>query len=332
MRRYPTTMLVTVAVAILLVVPTGRSLGKTPNCEDARTCVGDYYGFIEKAAEHARPVPKAEILRRIEALRGRRIPPGIWLLEEIRTRPWALRWIIKYALNIEFLISGEEAPPPTVTIVESMPGKAWHEERILFDDYWVGAFSAQLLLPAAEGFFPGLLFLHGHGQEIATFRSSSHAEDFVRKGWAVLLISFRAMDLTFPAEGDISWELLEKGFTLIGLRVYEATIALDYLRGHPQVDGDRIGVMGHSGGGSVGNLLARLDDQLTVYVTDHHKPYLDLGGEDGTVVHCETVPALYPYDMLINDFSTLTIPYFLAEYGCDDGCREDLDAFLEEHL
>jgi len=68
------------------------------------------------------------------------------------------------------------------------------------------------------------------------------------------------------AERDLSLRFLREGFTLMGLRVYETMLALKYLRGLKDADPSRIGVMGHSGGCVVVNLLVRLADGIAAQV------------------------------------------------------------------
>jgi dienelactone hydrolase len=65
---------------------------------------------------------------------------------------------------------------------------------------------------------------------------------------------------------NLSVSLFMTGKTTAGLRVYEAFRAADYLLTRGEVDADRIGNMGHSGGGTVASLSAALDPRIKASV------------------------------------------------------------------
>src|SRR5262249_27214863 len=56
------------------------------------------------------------------------------------------------------------------------------------------------------------------------------------------------------------------GQTLLGLQVYDNRRAVDYLRTRPEVDGDRLGVTGASGGGNQSMYAGALDERLRAVV------------------------------------------------------------------
>ncbi|MHA6484848.1 dienelactone hydrolase family protein [Paenibacillus sp. strain BS8-2] len=60
--------------------------------------------------------------------------------------------------------------------------------------------------------------------------------------------------------------LLMAGRTVAGLRVHETMRVVDYLQQRPDVDSDRIGIMGISGGGLVAGFTAALDERITCAV------------------------------------------------------------------
>ncbi|WP_308721905.1 alpha/beta hydrolase family protein [Paenibacillus polysaccharolyticus] len=78
----------------------------------------------------------------------------------------------------------------------------------------------------------------------------------------------------------IAAHLLMVGKTLAGHRVYETTRVLDYLSTRPEVDSERIGSMGISGGGLVTAFTAALDERCKVvvvsgYASTFHGSILD---------------------------------------------------------
>jgi hypothetical protein len=65
------------------------------------------------------------------------------------------------------------------------------------------------------------------------------------------------------------------GFNLMGMRDYEALIGLKYLTCNPAVK--RIGLIGHSGGSSTGNLVVRVTPYpVGAYVSDYQIDYAKL--------------------------------------------------------
>lgn len=146
------------------------------------------------------------------------------------------------------------------------------------------------------------------------------------------MLTMRAMGSGLEAlvEHAVSRELLLDGFTRMGLRVYETFLGLKYLRYLPAVASERIGLIGHSGGSSTGNLTVRLDPGVSAYVSDHTVDYAEWV-PFFRVYHCETVPELYPYSLLINDFETGSVPVKTVPYGYTGRMGEIFD-FFDRHL
>jgi dipeptidyl aminopeptidase/acylaminoacyl peptidase len=122
---------------------------------------------------------------------------------------------------------------------------------------------------------------------------------------------------------------LLRGFNLVGLRVYETLLGLKYLRSRPEVDPDRVGLIGHSGGSSASNLTVRLESAVRAYVSDCAVDWFK--SSDFELYHCETAPALFPYHEVINDFATAPVPVKAVPYGYPNGMAEIFD-FFDQHL
>jgi pimeloyl-ACP methyl ester carboxylesterase len=102
-----------------------------------------------------------------------------------------------------------------------------------------------LLLPAGPGPHPAVAFLHGSGAE-GRWASTYLAGRLVRGGTAALIWDKRGV-----GESSGAWE--EAGFEdLTG----DAAAAVAFLRSRPEIDGDRVGVHGHSQGGTISPLAA----------------------------------------------------------------------------
>lgn len=97
--------------------------------------------------------------------------------------------------------------------------------------------------PAQQGKFPAILICHGlGGHKVGKYRLYVQVANYLAgQGIATLRIDFRGSG---DSEGDFS------EMTLDG-EVSDAIKAIDFLKNHPHVDVDRMGIMGRSLGGLV---------------------------------------------------------------------------------
>lgn len=139
---------------------------------------------------------------------------------------------------------------------------------------------------------PTIIALHGHGwgsREMVGLLpngkpnvnddhiSSGHGtivHQLSERGFVVVvpeIVGFGDRILTQDEGGDdpkanscfpLAAALLLAGKTLAGLRVAEASRAVDYVLQREDTDPDRIGVIGFSGGGMIASLVAALDDRI----------------------------------------------------------------------
>lgn len=137
---------------------------------------------------------------------------------------------------------------------------------------------------------PAVIALHGHGTggskspvglnpDVTDNADNpdyhnNFALSLVREGYITLvpeLLGFGERKLEADASEDhschrISTLLLAMGRTMAGARVYETLRCIDYLQSLPEVDGNRIGCMGISGGGLVAAYASAIDQRLRVSV------------------------------------------------------------------
>ncbi|GAB4314409.1 MAG: hypothetical protein Kow0069_15840 [Promethearchaeota archaeon] len=128
---------------------------------------------------------------------------------------------------------------------------------------------------------PAVLCLHGHNQgKVCTLgfhHSSSNSYwgyELAKRGFVTLSPDQLGWGERFAvakrryadSEKAYSRTALLLGTTSIGLRVWDAQRGLDFLQSLDVVDGERLGVIGHSGGGMICNFLAPLDDRVKAAV------------------------------------------------------------------
>ena len=84
------------------------------------------------------------------------------------------------------------------------------------------------------------------------------------------------------------WWWLNRGYTPAGVEAWNCMRALDYLETRPEVDGDKLGVTGRSGGGAYSWWIAAIDERIkgavpVAGITDLQNHVVD-GGVEG---HCD---------------------------------------------
>ena len=157
--------------------------------------------------------------------------------------------------------------------------------------------TANAYVPQAAGKRPAILAVHGHWRgakqdPVVQARCIGAA----KLGFFVLAVdAFGAGERGVgKALGEYHGEmtaatLLPVGLPLSGLQVYENLRAVDYLRSRPEVDGERIGITGASGGGNQTMYAGAWDDRLKAAVpvcsVGNYQAYLGAG-----CCMCELVP------------------------------------------
>jgi hypothetical protein len=310
------------------------------SCAYPPLCAGDYNSFPDRARKYRQPITDAQLTNQLNAMRAEQVK----ILTE--TPATGLRSALLDALNMRFLVDGLPLIPTKVTLIRDQvypyPNSTqglYRERQLLFSDPYIGTFKGILLTPAASAGgtlapYPVVLALHGHAETAEKYRDLYFAREYPKTGIGILVITSRVMD-PWLGEHSVSKKLLLNGFTLMGLHAYEGLIALKYLACHPEVKPGKLGLIGHSGGSSAGNLLVRIaPERVAAYVSDFTIDYSMLDIPEP--YHCETIPRVYPYHRLINDFRTSTVPVLPVgyEYKRPDGtsATSDIITFFESRL
>ncbi len=284
-----------------------EKLGASWDCAAPESCTQGYLAFLTAAADHARPLSEGALDQQLAQLDA-----GTVAIEAGPVDAGVLGAEIVDALGVGFLREGLDARPLLVTTTAKSQTDTYVEHDLLLEDPYVGTLKAILLEPKTGGPFPAVVALHGHGDSAEVFRDSFGGAQYPAHGYAILMLTSRAMNIDAD-EHAVSRALLLQGFTLMGLRTYEALLALKYLRSRSEIAPGRVGLIGHSGGSSTGNLLIRFEPGFSAFVTDHQVDWFSSGV--GEPYHCETVPALYPLGGLVNDYSTSATPVREEFYG-----------------
>lgn len=169
----------------------------------------------------------------------------------------------------------EKPLPLDPKIVGTLQRTGYRIEKVIFQsrpDVWVTA-TAYVPEPT-KGKAPAVLVVHGHW---AGARRDPVVQarclGLVKLGFFVLAVdAFGAGErFTKPALGTYHGALYGSalwpaGYTLLGMQVYDNRRAVDYLQSRPEVDGDRLGITGASGGGNQTMYAGALDERFKAVV------------------------------------------------------------------
>ncbi len=146
---------------------------------------------------------------------------------------------------------------------------------------------------------PTILYLSGHGPVISNGVSygnkvayQHHGAWFARNGYICLVLDTlqlgEILGLHHGTYREGMWWWNSRGYTPAGVEAWNCIRALDYLSTRPEVDTNRFGATGRSGGGAYSWWIAALDDRIKAAapvagITDLHNHVVD-----GTVEgHCD---------------------------------------------
>ncbi|TWT94471.1 alpha/beta hydrolase family protein [Stieleria varia] len=138
--------------------------------------------------------------------------------------------------------------------------------------------TANLYRPKEQtGKLPAILYVCGHGREAVDGVSlgnkthyQHHGGWFARNGYVCLIIdTIQLGEIEGIHHGtyrEKMWWWNNRGYTPAGVEAWNCVRSLDYLQSREEVDGDRIGVTGRSGGGAYSWWISAIDERIKVSV------------------------------------------------------------------
>jgi len=131
--------------------------------------------------------------------------------------------------------------------------------------------TANLYLPKkSTGPRPCILYQNGHWPSLDGAKTGYQDRYlwYPENGFALLVIDpmgFGEIPGIHPGTNRLNrWDWLSRGFTPAGVEVWNGMRVLDWLQSRPEIDPDRIGATGISGGGVMTQYLAALDERIKV--------------------------------------------------------------------
>lgn len=232
-------------------------------------------------------------------------------LRNIRTlKDWEDR-VAEYRRQFREMLGLDPWPEKSdlkVTITGTLERDDFRVEKLHFQSLPGLYVTANLYLPKnPPGPVPAVLYLCGHSQvkiDNVSYGNKTHyhfhAVWFARHGYACLVLdTLQLGEIEGIHHGTYRygmWWWNNRGYTPAGVEAWNAVRALDYLQSRPEIDPERLGVTGRSGGGASSWWIAALDPRIKVAVpvagiTDLQNHVID-GCVEG---HCDCMYCVNTY-------------------------------------
>lgn len=220
------------------------------------------------------------ITSQMNEARGRRLAQ----LRVLRSESDVRARIEKTRSSVWKLVGGPfEKTPLNPRVTGTLDRSAYRIEKVIFESQPEIYVTANLYIPSGrKGPFPAVLAPLGHTTNGKAYRNYAYVyQTLARKGYVVLafdpfgqgeryqyLDSRTGKPLYGPTaeHSQAGRPMLLFGSTFAQYRAWDGVRALDYLLSRPEVDPDRIGLTGQSGGGTMTMYLCALEPRIKVAV------------------------------------------------------------------
>lgn len=175
-----------------------------------------------------------------------------------------------------------------------------------------------------EGRLPAVLYLCGHTKGKVAAGYQAHPRWFAQHGYVALVLDpiqlGESQGFHHGTYRDERWDWPSRGYTPAGAEVWNAMRALDYFETRDDVDPERMGVTGLSGGGVISWCLGAADERVKVVV-----PVCQSGSIEQVVLnratdgHCDCAFWINYYRWCWPEIGSLIAPRaFLIASGSQD--------------
>lgn len=267
-----------------LLFVAGTALCDDLNCLTERERAGfNTYALLQRQAYEALD-RRAEVVAQLQSA------------EQIRDYQQRMR-----AFFIEQLGGFPKRNPLNAITVKTIEADGYTIENVIFESQPRHRVTANLYLPTADRPVPGVVVSSGHSR---TGKTADYNQRFgimlAKHGMAALCFDpigqgERSQLLDENGEPQHSGTTTEHfligiGSTLVGrntatYRIGDAMRAIDYLQARPEIDREKIGMTGCSGGGTLTSYVMALDDRVlcaapSCYITNFRRLIETIGPQD----------------------------------------------------
>lgn len=161
--------------------------------------------------------------------------------------------------------------PLRVEITGKIERPGYTIERLAYQSLPGVYATANLYVPTErEGPLPTVVYVNGHAYNEHGNKASyqRHAHTFAKHGYVCLIIDSIQIAETFALHhGALNNEMYDwyaRGYSPAGVEVWNVVRGLDYLETRPEVDAERFGITGRSGGAAMSWFSASVDERIKV--------------------------------------------------------------------
>lgn len=240
------------AICVLALVPSAQSQSPEPDTSVGDKMIAEYFRVETENLKHA-------TINEIETLDD-----------------WKSKRDEFKAQLLEML--GLDPMPERTDLKATVTGKVEHDEFTVEKLHYQSRpglyVTGNLYVPKKrEGKLPAILYVCGHGKVSKNGVSYGnkthyhhHGSWFARNGYVCLTIDTLQLGeiegIHHGTYREKMWWWLNRGYTPAGVEAWNCIRALDYLQSREEVDGDRIGVTGRSGGGAYSWWISAIDERI----------------------------------------------------------------------
>jgi len=194
-----------------------------------------------------------------------------------------------------------------------------------------------------NGRVPAILYVSGHGPSKKNGVSfgnkvsyQHHGAWFARHGYVCLIIDTIQMGeiegIHHGTYREGMWWWNSRGYTSAGVEAWNSVRAIDYLQTRPEVDPEKIGMTGRSGGGAYSWWTAAIDERVKAVapiagITDLHNHVID-GAVEG---HCDCMFMVNTHQWDYAQVAALVAPRPLLIGNTDRDSIFPLDGVVRVH-
>ena len=204
--------------------------------------------------------------------------------------------------------------------------------------------TGNLWLPKGlDGPAPAVLYVCGHGGvkiDGVIYGNKVHYQHhgawFARNGYVCLTIdTLQLGEIEGTHHGTYRYKMWwwnNRGYTPAGVEAWNCVRALDYLQSRKEVDGERLGVTGRSGGGAYSWWIASIDDRIKAAVPVAGTTDLENHVVDGCVEgHCDCMYMVNTYRWDYPQVAALVAPRALMIENTDTDRIFPLEGVVRTH-
>ena len=218
-----------------------------------------------------------------------------------------------------------ERTPLQATVTGTLERGDYVVEKLHFQSLPGAHVAGNLYRPAKiTGRLPAVLYLCGHSKGKVNAPYQANPRWFAQHGYVALVLDpiqlGECQGLHHGTYREGRWDWPSRGYTPAGTEVWNAMRALDYLQSRADVDADKLGVTGLSGGGAMSWFLGAADERVKVVVPVCQSGSIERMAVDrATDGHCDCAFWINYHRWCWPDIGALIAPRaFLIASGSED--------------